>query len=144
VVSMFFTKDIVIIILNKYIDINKYFNLALTGKKGAIVSFIGTVKKRNLNKNVLKIKYVVFKSLAYSMLKKQCIYFVSKYNCQIYIYQYDGVLYIDDVNILIIVNSNSRFVSFSICSSLLEFIKNNVPIWKKEFYIDNTYKWINS
>lgn len=141
---MYLTKDIIINIMDTKINVDKCLSLSLTGKEGAIVSFIGTIKGINNNKNVIKVDYNIFNSLAYSIIKEKCFYFLDKYKCQIHIYQYKGILFVKDVNILIIVNSCSRRDSFFVCSELLEFIKSNVPIWKKEFYSDGSYKWINS
>lgn len=78
------------------------------------------------------------------MLKEKLEYFINKYDCNICLRQYVGYLFLGDINIVIVVSSSTRLVSFDICKSLLEYIKAVVPIWKKEFYNDNSCKWINT
>ncbi len=126
------------------IDLDIFFNKIKKNNSGGIVFFIGDIKKINNGLEVSKIYYEIFDSLAYLLLSKKCNYLSKKYNCYIYIYQYKGFLLVGEINIIIFISSDSRKVSFGLCKFLLEYIKKEVPIWKKEYYVDGSFNWINS
>lgn len=140
---MIISNNYVLNISNDKIDYNSIYNPIILKKNGAIVSFVGSIKKFT-HKNVEKIYYSIFLDLAYAILIKKLDYLTSEYNCNIYLYQYYGYLNVGEINVAIIVSSSNRKLSFDICSLLLEYLKTKVPIWKKEFYVDNSVKWINS
>ncbi|HIH2763103.1 MAG TPA: molybdenum cofactor biosynthesis protein MoaE [Candidatus Azoamicus sp.] len=111
---------------------------------GAIVSFLGIIKNKNNNKQVQNIHYYIFDALFFSILKKYCISIIkNNNNTHIYINQYSGMLDVGKINLIILVQSKDRKNAFLICHKLLEFIKNNSPVWKKETYINGTSEWIN-
>lgn len=131
-------------ISNKKIDLN-LFNFVLSDGVGAIVSFTGVVRYINNGKLVNKVEYYIFDSLAKSLLYDRCVdFFKSKNIIKICIFQRCGSLYVGDVNLIIGVSSFDRNSSFNVTRSLLEYIKHNIPIWKKEYYTDLTHCWINS
>ena len=120
-------------------------NNATKNKSGAIVSFIGLIREINNNKPVKYIKYLVFKKLFINIFEKKCINLLkNKINANIYITQYNGLLKINEINSIIIATANNRKDAFYICKDLVETLKYNTPVWKKEFYNDGTYKWINA
>lgn len=120
-------------------------NNATKNKSGAIVSFIGLIREINNDKPVKYIKYLVFKKLFTNIFEKKCITLLkNKTNANIYITQYNGLLKINEINSIIIATANNRKDAFYICKDLVETLKYNTPVWKKEFYNDDTYKWINA
>lgn len=134
---------IVIKISKKEIIHNKIDDIPHT--TGAIVYFLGIIKDTNNNKKVKHIYYSIFDKLFFSILKKYCISILkNKTYMSIYINQYSGIANVGKINLIISVQSKDRKNAFSICHKLLEFIKNNSPVWKKETYIDGTSKWINA
>lgn len=140
---MIISKNYVLDISENKININDIYKSIIFKKNGAIVSFIGSIKSFNY-KNVNRIYYSVFLELAYSILKKKLDYLTKEYDCNIYLYQYYGYLNVGEINIVIVISSENRKLSFDICSLLLEYVKTRIPIWKKEFYSDNSMRWLNS
>ncbi|HIH2762175.1 MAG TPA: molybdenum cofactor biosynthesis protein MoaE [Candidatus Azoamicus sp.] len=116
----------------------------ISKNEGAIVSFLGVIKNKNNNKDVKHVHYSIFNNLFFSILKKYCISILKKKKIKIYINQYSGIAKVGQINLIILVHSESRKESFLICHKLLEFIKNNSPVWKKETYTDGTSRWINA
>ncbi|HIH2762478.1 MAG TPA: molybdenum cofactor biosynthesis protein MoaE [Candidatus Azoamicus sp. MARI] len=116
-----------------------------TKHNGAVVSFLGIIKDKNNNKKVKHIHYSIFNNLFFSVLKKYCTSILkNKKEISIYINQYSGIAYVGQINLIIYVKSKDRKNAFSVCHKLLEFIKYNSPVWKKETYADGTSKWINA
>jgi molybdopterin synthase catalytic subunit len=114
-------------------------------KYGAFFSFVGIVRNINNNNYVKNIQYIVFEDLFFSLLKKKCERILSdNVNSKIYIFQREGILQVGDINLIVSVFSVHRKYSFLYCENIVEYIKNSIPVWKKETYIDNSYVWINS
>ena len=112
---------------------------------GAIVTFIGVVKKTNEEKIVNYINYSVFHDLTYALLKKQCLILLKNdLSTRILIQQREGIVKVNEINLIIGVSSTHRFKAFSHTECLIEFIKSQTPVWKKEYYKDDTYSWLNS
>jgi len=112
---------------------------------GAVVTFIGVVRNINDKKSVQHIHYHIFYNLFNTILNKECIELLKNdTNTRILIQQKDGIVKIGEINLIIGVSSFHRTKSFEYVKHLIEFIKNSIPVWKKEYYIDNTYRWLNT
>lgn len=135
---------------NIFLDINSSkinidsINYVFANHFGAVFSFIGVVRNINDNKNVKFIEYFIFEKLAKSLLDNKCKSLIDFNDIKISISQRYGVLYVGEINLIVSVGSINRNISFYICNLIVEYIKHDVPVWKKEYYEDNTYKWINS
>ena len=126
------------------IDVN-VLDFVFNKKFGAVVSFFGVVRECNNNKNVKSITYHVFEELMYSIIAQKCSDLLHVGNdTKICIIQCSGDLNIGDINLIVGVGSKHRKKAFLYCNQMVEFIKKSVPIWKKEFYCDGTFEWINS
>lgn len=137
-------KNIHIEISNKKISYDS-FKFIMSDYVGAVVSFVGIVKKNNNKKIVHHILYDVFDELMINYMKNKCLYFINNdLNAKFCIIQYKGILNTGEINLLISVGTEHRKKAFFYCETLLEFLKKNAPVWKKEFYIDGTSIWINS
>ena len=122
-----------------------YLKLSSNRNVGAESFFVGVIRNFNLGKSVDRVEYHVFESLAISLLQDKCSYFfLSKNILNIDILQRKGILFVGDVNLIVRISSIDRKSSFHCCRSLVEYIKHCIPIWKKEYYLDSTYIWINS
>lgn len=55
-----------------------------------------------------------------------------------------GPLSIGDVALVAAVSSAHRAASFAACEDLVERIKAQVPIWKRQVFDDGTDEWVNS
>lgn len=111
---------------------------------GAVVSFFGSIRTLNNSKKVKKILYITFNDLFISILKKKCLSLLEdKKHTHIYIIQASGLLSIGQINSIISVSSDNRHDAFYICKDLVETLKYSTPVWKKEFYIDGSFQWLN-
>ena len=52
-----------------------------------------------------------------------------------------GKVEIQGISLVIVVGSPHRAEAFLACSSIVDRIKQNVPIWKKEFFEDGS-SWV--
>lgn len=52
-----------------------------------------------------------------------------------------GIVKPGEVSLLVVVNSSHRKEGFEACSYIVESIKQRLPIWKKDHFIDGTESW---
>lgn len=110
---------------------------------GAFVCFEGWVRNHNEGKQVAKLAYQCYESLAlkegnriieeackrYSLRKAMCIHRV-------------GEIPIGGIAVWIGVSSDHRAEAFEACRYIIDEVKLRVPIWKKEFYLDEKPSWV--
>ena len=55
-----------------------------------------------------------------------------------------GLLEIGDPALVCAVSAAHRGQAFSVCSELVDRIKEQVPIWKEQFFVDGTVEWVGA
>ena len=63
-------------------------------------------------------------------------------NAKIFIEHAKGYVPVGEISILIAVGSGHRDEAFKICRYILEEVKHQSPIWKKEHYVDGKEEWL--
>jgi len=109
-------------------------------KCGASVIFLGSVKSEMHGKNVKKMELDAYAEMAEKKLREIEVDATKKYDIieSSIIHRY-GELFVGDNIVLIIVKSIDRTKSFEACKYILERLKEEVPIFKKEYMEDNVF-----
>ena len=95
--------------------------------------------------SVTTIHYVIFEKLALNIIRKilfTAFRFYGKF-LFIQVIHSKGFVKVGESSIFIKVHTSHREDAFKICNFVLESIKKNVPIWKKE-YESNLIQWLVS
>ena len=101
---------------------------------GAIVSFLGIVRGKTEDRNVEQLEIQTYKEMAHDQLKKIEKETFEKFNVkEITIIHRIGVLKVTENILLIVIGSSHRDDAFKACRFVLEELKKNVPLWKKEY-----------
>lgn len=105
---------------------------------GSSVSFVGYVRTRNFSVVSNGITFVVFESLLLNVFRKLCFNVFTKYGrfVQVKIVHSKGFVGVGEPCIYIKVATAHRVESFKICRYIIENVKINAPIWKKEHYFE--------
>jgi molybdopterin synthase catalytic subunit len=109
-------------------------------KCGASVIFLGSVKSEMDGKKVMKMELDAYTEMAEKKLREIEIDATKKYSIieSSIIHRY-GELFVGDNIVLIMVKSIDRTKSFEACKYILERLKEEVPIFKKEYMEDNVF-----
>ena len=102
---------------------------------GAVNTFIGYVKDYNNKKDVKFLELEVYETMAKRELSKilnRAIKDWDLIDCLI-IHRY-GKLYVNEKIVLVACFSQHRDDSYSACKNIMDFLKKNAPIWKREIY----------
>ena len=111
---------------------------------GALVLFTGVIRDHNLGRKVLKVSYDVFEPLALktfeSLVEKARDAFGKSLSA--FIVHRTGTLEIGEVAVAIGVSLPHRDEAYRASRFLIEEVKHNAPIWKKEHYEDGESEWV--
>ncbi len=92
---------------------------------------------------VIKILYSAYKEMAEKEMNLIHDESLQKFklNC-VHIHHSLGEVKTGEISLFVMVSSEHRENCFDSSRFIVEQIKKRVPIWKKEFYTDGSYRWI--
>ena len=114
-----------------------------TEKAGAVVFFVGKV--RDLEDDNLKyLEIESFEELARDQIKEICENAANKWDLEYILVKHRfGRLKINDNIVLVITSSKHRTNAYEASEFIMEYLKSNVPFWKKEV-ADKAQKWVEN
>ncbi len=111
---------------------------------GGISLFVGTVRNHTKSKEVTLLDFSAYKSMAVSEMQKIADRALEEFDIlRIAIHHAEGALAIGDIPVIIAVSAAHRKAAFEACQFAIDTLKQTVPIWKKEHFIDGEV-WVNS
>lgn len=129
-------------ISSEEIPVNDVITSVIHPEAGAINTFIGTVREFTGNKQTVSLEYEAYKSMAEKQLRRIGSEIKSRWpNVKSSIVHRTGKLAISDIAVVIAVASPHRAESYEASRYAIERIKEIVPIWKKEYWVDGE-EWI--
>ena len=111
---------------------------------GAVNSFIGYVRDLNDNMDVKYLHLEVYKEMAIkelSRIKNKALKKWGLIDCLI-IHRY-GKLFVNEKIVLVVCFSEHRNNSFEACKFIMDYLKKDAPLWKKEFYTKGS-RWLQN
>ncbi|XP_066594048.1 molybdopterin synthase catalytic subunit isoform X4 [Prorops nasuta] len=109
---------------------------------GAVSNFIGTTRNNFENKQVLKLEYEAYESMARKEMEKICAKIRTQWNVKhIAIYHRLGEVPVTKASVIIAISSAHRQESLQAVDFAINSIKSTVPIWKKEIYESDEPQW---
>ena len=124
------------------LDINIYYSYVLDPKCGAISMFSGTTRDYFEDKEVFKLEYEAHNEMAlnkFSIIEKDIR---EQWDIEKLIFVHRlGEVEICESSVFIAISSNHRDACIKACEYAINKIKELLPIWKKEYYNDNTKTW---
>lgn len=113
---------------------------------GGFCSFEGWVRDHNNQGQVSRLEYSAYEALAVKTGTEILEQAKKTFDIEdaICIHRV-GVLEIGDMAVWIGVSAKHRDATFEACRYIIDTIKADVPIWKKEFYFDKTlHEWVSN
>ncbi|MEX0324953.1 MAG: molybdenum cofactor biosynthesis protein MoaE [Puniceicoccaceae bacterium] len=116
----------------------------LSLQAGAFCSFEGWVRDHHLGRGVLSLEYEAYAELALKEGERILSEARSKFDIlEAASVHRTGPLQPGDLAIWIGVTAVHRAAAFEACQFIIDTIKDQVPIWKHEFYTDGTDEWVD-
>lgn len=115
------------------------------GSAGAVIEFRGCVRNENEGREVEGMHYDAHPLLATKSLVdiRAAILRECPVLADVFIYHRVGTLALGETSLLIGVASPHRIAAFAACQKIIDEIKRVTPIWKREFYVDQTAAWLD-
>ena len=128
----------------KQISSKKAEQFVFSKKNGAESIFVGRVRNKNSGKEVTAVTYDTHDQAVIKSFQSICNNAKSKFDkdANIFLEHAKGFVPVGEISILIAVGSNHRDEAFKICRYILEEIKHQSPIWKKEHYVEGKEDWL--
>ncbi len=109
---------------------------------GAIAFFIGTVRNHFDGKPVTAIDYHGYPEMAEKVLLKIVQDVFSRWPVhRAAVVHRLGLLHLKEASVAIAVSSPHREEAFAACRYIIEEIKKDLPVWKKEHFANGTAGW---
>ena len=127
---------------------------------GAVVSFSGVVRNHDGGKSVERLSYSAHPT-AHQVMSDVVARLVAEQNAaaeqaageasggsgqpvRIWAAHRIGMLEIGDPALVCAVSAAHRGQAFAVCSELVDRSKEQVPIWKEQFFSDGTVEWVGA
>ncbi len=110
-------------------------------RAGAMVSFVGRVRNHDGAEVVTAIDYSAHPSATDELGRIARGYLNRDGVCKIAVRHAIGHLEVGDPAVVIAVSAAHRGQAFSVCQALIDQIKAELPIWKKQGFADGSQRW---
>ena len=110
---------------------------------GAHGIFLGQVRDDIMNdKKVMAIDYTTYETMALEKMHeiREAIFAAYELTCM-HIYHSLGKVNVGEISLFVFTSSKHRRAAIDACNEVVEHIKNELPVWGKEVFEDETYTW---
>jgi molybdopterin synthase catalytic subunit len=102
---------------------------------GATVTFVGTTRRENAGRRVLRLEYEAYEAMALSEMRKLAAEAGARFPItRIAIRHRLGLVNVGEASVAIAVSAPHRSAAFAACRFAIDRLKETVPIWKKEHF----------
>jgi len=131
-------------ITEKAIDVQKVIETASSLSAGAVNVFIGTVRNKAHDKNVVWLEYEAYEAMAVAEIRKIIDEASHKWGLLGWAVSHRiGTLKPGEVAVVVAVSAPHRKESFEACQFIIDNVKAKTPIWKKEVFEDGE-EWVDA
>jgi len=109
---------------------------------GAVLRFVGTVRESKNGRRVVAIEYEAYEAMATKVLERIAHEMANRWPaCAVALVHRIGRLEVGETSIAILVSTPHRAAGFEALRHGIEAVKKDLPIWKKEFFVDGAV-WV--
>ena len=125
------------------LDVQQVHDLVKSPADGAIVTFDGIVRNNFDGREVRYLEYEAYAAMAEKKMADIAAEMQSKFAVgDVAMVHRIGRLEIGESSILIAVAASHRQPAFEACAYGMDRVKQEVPVWKKEFFADGESHWV--
>nr|XP_054754338.1 molybdopterin synthase catalytic subunit-like [Lytechinus pictus] len=124
------------------LDVEKAVQTVTDPSCGAVSMFLGTTRNNFEGKNVVRLEYEAYESMAEKQLNRLCLDMRQKWDLHnILIHHRLGHVPVTESSVMIVISSPHRKESLEAVQYCIDQLKATVPIWKKEIYDEGAGCW---
>ena len=126
------------------IDFNAVTESVRTNSAGAVVLFMGTVREFTGDVQTSSLRYDAYPEMAVSAMQKLETQARKRWPLmEVSLVHRTGHLELGDIAVAVAVSAGHRREAFEAGQWLIDTLKEDVPIWKKEHYASGETEWIH-
>jgi molybdopterin synthase catalytic subunit len=111
---------------------------------GGVSVFVGIVRDENDGRRTRQIHYEAYAPMAEAEIDRLLDSIgESVPQARVSIRHRLGLLEVGDASVAVVAAAPHRAEAFAACREAIDRLKTSVPIWKKEFYADGTFEWVD-
>jgi molybdopterin synthase catalytic subunit len=110
---------------------------------GGIDIFVGTVRDRNQGHDVVRLEYEAYRSMALAEMTRVAEAVEREFGARVAALHRVGTLMVGDIAVICAASAEHRGEAFAACRALIDRIKKDVPIWKREHGSDGA-TWLDA
>jgi molybdopterin synthase catalytic subunit len=126
------------------ITISNLIERVQSPERGGVASFLGTVRNHHQGREVLRLEYSAYLAMAEAECARIVAEAEARWDISVALQHRIGTLEIGDIAVAIAAASAHREEAFLGCRYVIEEVKQRVPIWKREVYVDGSVEWVGS
>jgi molybdopterin synthase catalytic subunit len=108
-----------------------------SGPDGAVCTFEGIVRDHTRNRATLYLDYEAYRDMALAQMQQLAAEALTRFAIRdVALLHRLGRIQIGETSVLIVVAAAHRGPAFEACRWLIDTLKKQVPIWKKETFVD--------
>ena len=124
------------------LELGRAVEEAASDDAGAVATFVGTVRRRSRNRDVLYLEYEAYEEMAEPMLARLGDELTAKHGlARVAIHHRVGRVEIGEASVVIAVSALHRAAALEACREAIDTLKATIPLWKKEVYAGGE-EWI--
>jgi molybdopterin synthase catalytic subunit len=124
------------------LDLARVVEEASSDDAGAVASFVGTVRRRSRDRDVLYLEYEAFEEMAEPMLEQLAGELTTKHGLsKVAIHHRIGRVEIGEPSVVIAVSAPHRAAALDASREAIDTLKETITLWKKEVYAGGE-EWI--
>ena len=124
------------------LDLARAVEEASSDDAGAVATFVGTVRRRSRDRDVLYLDYEAFEEMAEPMLARLADELTAKHGLsKVAIHHRIGRVEIGEPSVVIAISAPHRAAALDACREAIDTLKETIPLWKKEVYAGGE-EWI--
>jgi molybdopterin synthase catalytic subunit len=132
-------------IVDRPIDLNALVAEVARAANGATIVFVGTVRDVNNGRAITGMDYTAYTSMAERELADIVAEAASRFETSDIVVEHRvGALTLGDASVAIAVAHPHRAEAYDASRYVIEQLKQRVPIWKLEHYVDGTREWVGT
>jgi molybdopterin synthase catalytic subunit len=124
------------------LDLDKLYGFCVTENSGGVDIFVGTVRDHFDGRKVKAIDYQGYPEMAEAVMKRIMEDVRVRWPVNRMAVQHRlGLLTLKEASVVIVVSAAHRAEAFEACRYVIEAVKKDLPVWKKEFFDDGSVEW---
>ena len=117
------------------LDLARAVEEASSDDAGAVATFVGTVRRRSRDRDVLYLDYEAFEEMAEPMLARLADELTAKHGLsKVAIHHRIGRVEIGEPSVVIAISAPHRAAALDACREAIDTLKETIPLWKKEVF----------